>query len=149
MQGFAITIGIDLEEKARIVLGFESPEIVLQQMRPTQELPEAGVAGAIARNAVFADVQPGIEVGFPLFVAEPQLADRMAERMRHIENGPRHHSASRKDHARLDRRLRGNEVVDVRPVIDGAHAMEISTLDRVVVAEEGAQPMRRQHLGAW
>jgi hypothetical protein len=63
--------------------------------------------------------------------------------MRHIENGPRHHSASRKSHARLNQRLRGNEAVDIRPMINGAHAMEISALDRVVVAEQSEQPMRR------
>jgi hypothetical protein len=51
MQRFAVAVGIDLKE-ARIVLGFESPEVVLQQIRPTQELAEAGIDGVIGRRLV-------------------------------------------------------------------------------------------------
>jgi hypothetical protein len=105
------------------------------------------MADAIAWNAVLPYLQPGIEVGFPLFVAEPQLVDRVAEGMRHIENWPRRHSASRKDHARLDRRHRGNEAIDIRPMIHGAHAVKVAALDCVVVAEKGEQAVRRQQLG--
>ena len=75
MQRFAVAVEIDLQEEARIVLGFESPEVVLQQIRPTQELAEAGIADAFARNAVFPDLQPSIEVSVPLLLPELELAD--------------------------------------------------------------------------
>ena len=144
MQRFAVAVGIDLQEEARIVLGFESPEVVLQQIRPTQEIAEAGIVHAFARNAVFPDLQPNIEVSVPLLLPELELADGGAEGMREIENRARRHGARRKDQNRLDRWLRGNKTLGIRPMINGAHAKSITALNRVMIPEESEHPMRRQ-----
>ena len=91
-----------------------------------------------------AHIEPNVEVCLALMFVQAEASDRDAVRIRQVEQRPRNDRTDREGLNRLDRCLRLDQAIDVRPI---KHAVTVewkASGDRIVVAEKREETRSRQ-----
>ncbi len=146
VQPFAVAVLVDLKEKPRIVR-FKSLQVVLYQMRPTQQFAEASISDTIARHAVCENIEPHVEIRSPLRLAWAEVADHAAGGMGQIEERARHQRAARKGLGGFNGGLGWDETIRIRPIKDAVIVKREAAGDSIVITEEGEHSRGRQGFG--